>query len=421
MADHRKTTLIWTLAAAVAVLGGGFFTGTTAHAQSSEPFEVNVIGGTSQPMEFAIIPFAGNAEVSSIVRADLERSGQFTLAPSEKIPAGLAGTNPDFGALNAAGMDFVLTGSVNGGTVSYRLLDVPNQSVVTSGSFSGNVRDIAHQVADAGHLKTLNKRGAFFTRIAYVTSSGLGNNMRFRLMVADSDGHNAQAVVNSDEPILSLNWSPDGNKIAYVSWLNGTSAVFQVNINTGQRTTLSSYKGINSAPAFSPDGRRMALSLSRTGNPEIYIMDLASGGLTQITDDRGIDTEPVWSADGQSLYFTSDRTGVPQIYRVSANGGRAARASYGGASNASAQVTADGQLTTLSGGSSGYNVAVGGKALSRSGSDERPAYAPNGMMILFTTGGRGGRLVGASADGRASFAIPTSGSAREAAWGPFRN
>ena len=408
------------IAAAALITGAGLLMAPALQAQQAEPFEVNVIGGTSQPLEFAVIPFAGNAEVSSIVRADLERSGQFKLAPDSKVPAELAGTNPDFAALNAAGLDFVLTGSVSGGTVSYRLLDVPYRSVVTSGSFSGGTRDVAHQVADAIHLKTLNKKGAFFTRIAYVTSTGLGRNMRFKLIVADSDGANAQAVVETDEPILSLNWSPDGSRIAYVSWLNGTSAVFQVNINTGKRTTLSSYKGINSAPSFSPDGTQMALSLSRTGNPEIYVMDLASGQLRQITNDRGIDTEPVWSADGRSLYFTSDRTGQPQIYRVSAGGGSASRASFSGNYNTSAQVTPDGQLATLSGGGGGYSVAVAGKALSRSGSDERPTYAPNGMMLLFATGGRGGRLVSASSDGRASFSIPTGGNAREAAWGPYR-
>ncbi len=384
-------------------------------AQSPGSFEVNVIGGTSQASDLAIIPFAGQPEVSEVIQADLERSGQFKLA--KNIPANLVGTNPDFAALNAAGLDFALTGSVSGNTVNYRLIDVPNQSVVASGSYSGSWRDMAHQVADAVHLKVLNKRGAFFTRIAYVTSSGLGKNARFRLMVADSDGYNAQGVVESNEPIMSLNWSPDGNRVAYVSWVDGNSATFEVNINTGKRTTLTNFKGINSAPAFSPDGTKMALSLSRTGNPEIYVMDLATKNLRQITNDRGIDTEPVWSADGNTLYFTSDRSGQPQIYRVSANGGSASRVSFSGNYNTSASVNSDGQIATATMG----GISVGGKALTSGGSEERPAYAPNGMMVLFTVGNRGSRLFGASSDGRSKFSLPTAGSAREAAWGPYRS
>src|SRR5690606_40537731 len=135
------------------------------------------------------------------------------------------------------------------------------------------------------------------TRIAYITAKGVGPGTSYSLMVADSDGYNPQTVVSSPEPLLSPNWSPDGNKLAYVSFESGNSAIYVQNISTGSREVLSKFRGINSAPAFSPDGRKLALTLSRSGNPEIYVMDLGSKALTQLTNHFSIDTEPVWSAD----------------------------------------------------------------------------------------------------------------------------
>ena len=181
-------------------------------------------------------------------------------------------------------------------------------------------------------------RGAFWTRIAYVTASGSGGSMRYALMVADSDGYNPQTIVRSAEPLLSPNWSPDGKKLAYVSFERGNSSIYLQDIASGARELVSSFRGINGAPSFWPDGRRLALALSRSGNPEIYVMDLGSKQLTQLTNHFGIDTEPTWAPDGGSIYFTSDRGGRPQIYQVAASGGSANRVTFQGNYNATASV-----------------------------------------------------------------------------------
>ena len=177
------------------------------------------------------------------------------------------------------------------------------------------MRDVAHQMADAIYEKITGVRGAFWTRIAYVTASGKGDAMRYALMVADSDGFNPQTIVRSAEPLLSPSWSPDGSKLAYVSFERGNSAIYIQNIGTGARELVTSFRGINSAPAFSPDGRKLALTLSRSGNPEIYVMDLGSKQLTQLTNHFAIDTEPTWAPDGSAVYFTSDRGAVRRSTR----------------------------------------------------------------------------------------------------------
>ena len=168
--------------------------------------------------------------------------------------------------------------------------------------------------------------GAFDTRIAYVTVEKDSSNTRqYQLMVADSDGHNAQQILRTNFPILSPAWAPDGKRLAYVSFASRTSGamIWVQNVETGERRKLLQEKGTASAPAWSPDGRRLALRLSRDGNHDIYIFDVAASRLTRLTKHPGIDTEPAWSPNGRHLVFTSDRSGRPHIFRISAEIGRA--------------------------------------------------------------------------------------------------
>ena len=267
-----------------------------------------------------------------------------------------------------------------------------------------------------------------------MTASGLGQGIEYRLMVADSDGFNPQTLVRSREPLLSPAWSPDGKRIAYVSFQKGSSAVYIVELATGVGATepVSSAKGINGAPAFSPDGSKLALTLSKSGNPEIYVMDIASRSLQQITNHYGIDTEAVWLPDGQGLLFTSDRGGKPQIYQVAASGGDAKRISFTGEYNARASVSFDGKKIAMAqGGGNVYRIAVFDRSFGGTGRwqtltpgnlDESPSFAPNASMILYATKeGRRGVLYAVSADGRVrQRLVLTDGDVREPAWSPYR-
>ncbi|HEU0153289.1 MAG TPA: Tol-Pal system beta propeller repeat protein TolB [Arenimonas sp.] len=396
---------------------------------------------TVVPMPYLGTSVAPDTDIAAVIRADLNRSGQFNaLSEQDVIEKPIRGSEIKFPTWRVLKQDFIVVGRVldntdGGYRVEYELYDVAKQERMLGLAVGGRargMRDVAHQIADQVYEKVLGVRGAFWTRIAYVTANGLGGNTQYALMIADSDGFNPQTVVKSREPLLSPSWSPDGRKLAYVSFERGNSTIYVQEITTGAREVLASFKGINGAPSFSPDGRRLALTLSRTGNPEIYVMDLASKQLTQITRHYGIDTEAVWSADGQSLVFTSDRAGKPQLYQVPATGGEATRLSFQGDSNAKASISFDGKKIAMAQGSGNvYRIAVldrsfGGagrwQTLSPGNLDESPSFAPNANMLLYATKeGRRGVLFAVSADGSVrQRLVLADGDVREPAWSPFR-
>ena len=411
----------------------------------SEVPTFDIKNGTATAIPIAVVQFAfegaglpPETDVADVIRNDMNRCGQFrALAKPDIIEFPTRGGEIKFPTWNMLKQAYIVVGrqiqSPNGDIrVEFELFDVAKQQQLLGLAITGQrtgLRDVAHQIADLVYEKVTGVRGAFWTRMAYITSTGLGNNIQYALMVADSDGVNPQTVVHSHEPLLSPAWSPDSRKLAYVSYERGNSSIYIQEIVTGSREVVSSNKGINGAPAFSPDGNRLALTLSYGGNPDIYIMDLAGRHTSQITKHFAIDTEATWMPDGQSLVFTSDRSGKPQIYLATAGGGDPTRITFQGEYNASPSVSYDGKrIAMVQGSGNVYRIAVldrttgESKAISPGNLDEHPSFAPNGSMILYAaTEGTRGVLYAVSADGRVrQRLVLADGDVREVAWSPYR-
>jgi len=413
---------------------------------AAQSLNVDIVGGVKTATPIVVVPFAqaGGAplstDVADVIRNDFNRSGKFrSLAKSDIVEFPAKGADIKFATWRLLKQDYITVGRISdagGGMlrIEYELWDVNKQQSLLAQAFTvpaGDLRGVAHQIADQIYEKITGVRGAFWTRIAYITAVGLGNNTTYSLLVADSDGFNPQVVARSKESLLSPSWSPDGKKIAYVSFESGNSNIYVQDITTGSRQLVESHtKGINGAPAWSPDGSKLAVALSYVGNLELYVLDIASRQETRLTNSLSIDTEPVWAPDGQSLYFTSDRSGRPQIYQIGASGGSAQRITFQGQSNYNASVSYDGkQIAMVQANGNVYRIVVMDRSLgdqvrplSPGPIDESPSFAPNASMLLYAaTEGRRGVLYAVSADGLVrQRLVLTDGDVREPAWGPYR-
>lgn len=406
----------------------------TAHSA----LDIEIVGGAAQQIPIAIVPFAQSTaqkeDVSLVIAADLRRSGLFRTLETRGVvnqPHDLPEVKyPEWTALQAQALVIGKIEPAAAGRfkVSFRLLDVLKQGQLAALEYDvtpAQLRQTAHKIADVIYQTLTGQPGIFSTRISYV----LKNGNRFSLMVADADGHNPQSVLASTEPIISPSWSPDGTRLAYVSFEKKKPTIYVQSLTTGQRIVLANYKGNNSAPSWSPDGKRLAIVLTQGANSQVHVINADGTGLQQLSHSRAIDTEPQWSPDGKWIYFTSDRGGSPQIYRMSSLGGEPQRVTFDGSYNVSPRLSPDGkQLAFIRRDGGKFQVAVQELAtsqvqvLSDSAQDESPSFAPNGKMIMFATSiNNKGVLSVVSSDGRIKQRLSETGDVREPAWSPAGN
>jgi TolB protein len=406
---------------------------TAATAQLS----IEITGAGGQRIPIAIVPFAGEGAlgqgISSIVRADLERSGLFrTLESPAFNPPLTEASSVNYAEWRARLADALVLGSVAARPdgrfeVRFKLFDAVKSADLSGVAYTlsrEQARTTAHRIADFIYEKLTGEKGVFSTRIAFVVKRG----NRFELQIADADGAGEETALASFEPILSPAWSPDGRRLAYVSLENKKPVVYVHSLADGKRQVVANFKGSNSAPAWAPDGARLAVTLSRDGGSQIFLINADGSGVRRLSQSAGIDTEPVFSPDGQTLYFTSDRGGSAQVYRMPAGGGEAQRVTFTGNYNVSPRISPDGKLLAYISRNAGKDQVATLDLASRqiqiltdSDKDESPSFAPNGRMILLATVNAGrGVLFAVSSDGRIKQRLPyAGGDVREPAWGPY--
>lgn len=409
---------------------------------------IEVTQGVDNAVRVAVVPFAWRGpgslptDVTEVIDADLTLSGRFnTLPVSQMLSLPNESQDVFFRDWRLLDVEYLIIGylepvPLNRGRLrlTFELYNVFQQEAVIGHSIDGDVeelRDMAHHVSDAVYQELTGIEGHFSTQIMYVTSIEDEAGQLFRLNVADADGYRVEKILESREPVLSATWSPDGTRVAYVSFQNGSRpGIYIRDLETGRVEQVTDFRGsLNGAPAFSPDGDKLALVLSKDGSPDIYVLDLETRRLRRITRHYGIDTEPSWTPDGKGLIFTSNRGGQPQIYMMTLDDLTIERLTFEGDYNARASMLPDGSGLIMVHRRDGiFHIAMlrlsDGRVtvLTETSLDESPSIAPNGSMLIYATqvGGEG-ILAAVSIDGGVKFNLPSSeGDVREPAWSPTK-
>lgn len=403
---------------------------------------IRVTEGNDQPTIIALSPFdLGDVrfddDITRIVEADLRRSGLFELIPRRDMLA--FPSKPSdvyYRDWRLLGVEYLVVGSMSllpdgRYELEFSLLSLNSQKVQFTHkvrAVASQVRNLAHSVSDKIYESITGIRGAFSTRLAYVSVIREGDDFTYRLQVADADGARESLMLESNQPIMSPSWSPDGKELAYVSFETGRPAIYRQNLSSAERQQLTQFKGLNGAPSWSPDGKKLAMVLSKDGNPEIYSLDLASEKFTRLTRHFAIDTEPAWMPDGKHLLFTSDRGGSPQIYKMNIAKRSLERLTFQGSYNARANIAPDGRTMAMVHRSSDvFHIAVLDLKtrrlieLTETTLDESPSVAPNGAMLMYATKRNNrGILAAVSVDAGVKYNLPAKqGDVREPAWSPF--
>lgn len=411
---------------------------------------IEITQGVDNPIPIAVVPFswAGNSalseDIGAIVSADLQQVGEFrALPPGNMLSMPDEAAEVFFRDWRILAQDYLLVGKITHSPgsqlvqVQYEFFDVAREQKLIGEVLTGSVnqlRDIAHEISNVVYQQVTGTRGAFSTEILYVSAQFISPELTyFRIEKSDYDGHRSQVLVESQEPLMSPAWSPDGTQIAYLSFETNLPRIYIQEIATGQRRQITDYPGINSSPVWSPDGTKLAMTLSKDGSPDIYVMDLMTNQLTRLTDHPRAETEPSWTADSRSVVFTSDRTGQPQIYQVGITGGFPERLTFDCFYCSKGRFLPDGKnlvhVRRDTREDNSYSIAIFNIETQRvitltdTSLDESPSVAPNGSMIMFATKVNGrGILDAVSIDGRVKFRLPSAqGDVREPSWSPFLN
>jgi TolB protein len=262
----------------------------------------------------------------------------------------------------------------------------------------GEWRRVAHKCSGLAYQSVTGAPGMFDTRIAYVAETGPRTARIKRIALMDSDGFNHSYLTAGETTVLTPRISPNGDRVAFVSYAGVRPHVLVATIGSGQPRVLVLGESMSFAPRFSPDGRRIVFSMVTGTNTDIYVAGATGGGARRLTSAPGIDTSPSFSPDGEHIVFESDRSGIPQLYVMNADGSGERRISFGGGSYASPVWSPTGEWIAFTRRAGGIRQIAairpdgsGERVLTTGPADEGPSWAASGAALLFQRTDAAGR------------------------------
>lgn len=340
--------------------------------------------------------------VSDVITSDMNMSGVVAVESRSQLPAvkDMKLADVDFVSWLNAGNDLLVRSeySLKDGKliIEFRLFDVINRKLITAKRYLGTVKDLrrfSHSFADEILHAITGEKGAFTTKIAYV-STQTGNK---EIYVMDWDGYNPLPLTKNGSINLNPDFSPDGREIIFTSYKRGNPDLYRRSLSHTAEVVISNRKGLNITGTWSPDGSKIALSLSKDGDAEIYTLDKDGGHPTRLTINAALDLYPSWSPDGKQLAFVSDRLGKPQVFVMNADGSDVRRLTTSGNYNVNPRWSPKGDRIAYSrmtnGGFNIFTITPDGTSdtqLTLEGNNENPSWSADGRFICFSSKRSGG-------------------------------
>lgn len=421
-------------------------------AQQPSEISTTITSDAGAPARFAVpdfIPLSTDAETVDAARTigrvlfdDLTFEREFSLMPRDvyaSVPAATSFATVPFDRWRELNADGLIVGTVqktdSGVRVEVRLFNVRSRQSAFSREYTGavaNKRLYAHTIADELHQQQRALRGVARTKLTFNSDRDgerLGGTVESRsvkeVYIADYDGENQRRVTTNRSLNINSVWSPDGRSLAYTSYRRGPPNIFIANIYEGTGGELTKGIGQNWLPAFSPDGTRVAFSSTRDGNAEIYVASRDGANLRRLTNHPGADTSPTWAPTGTQIAFTSDRTGTPQIYVMGADGlGLQKLTSESYADRPTWSPAPYNEIAYAARTGPGNDIKIRDLASGQvrqltfgEGTNESPAFAPNGRHLAFMSTRSGkSQIFTIARDGRDLRQVTRTGSNYQPDW-----
>jgi len=378
-------------------------------------------------------------EIARVITANLRNNGLFEPTGPDALPNPAFGqiTEPSWGSWSGRGAEMLVHGYVTvkgpNVVVGCYLYDVALKKELIREGYEAPPADwrrAAHKCSDLIYAQLTGESPFFDSRIAYIAETGPKDRRVKRLAVMDSDGANHRFLTLGSATALTPRYSPDYEKILYLSYVDGNPRIYVYDIGSGKQTLVTENRNPTLAPRWSPDGDYILYSMAVAGNTDIYRVPVTGGRAVRLTNTPGIDIGGSYSPDGKKIVFESDRSGSQQCYVMDADGTNQKRITFFGGRCATPEWSPRGDQIAFTRIAGDFNVAVmtpagrNLKVLTSGWQDEAPTWAPNGRIIqFFRTARNSGRsgLWQVDLTGRNERRLPTPVDASDPAWGPIRD